>query len=118
MHTQFLVGPVRLDYGRRLQNPRKTCYTRKWRATYEEWLECLARCAARTAVSEEEGLSAATDALCERIGAKVRNISATGAQFPRAAVESLGRDLDALADRAQKEQSFVKRARRVSVAVA
>jgi len=55
---------------------------------------------------------------CERIGAKVRNISATGAQFPKAAVESLGRDLDALADRAQKEQSFVKRARRVSVAVA
>ena len=87
-------------------------------ATYEEWLECLARCAARTAVSEEEGLSAATDALCERIGAKVRNISATGAHFPKAAVESLGRDLDALADRAQKEQSFVKRARRVSVAAA
>ena len=80
--------------------------------------DAVARCAARTAVSEEEGLSAATDALCERIGAKVRNISATGAQFPRAAVESLGRDLDALADRAQKEQSFVKRARRVSVAVA
>ena len=76
------------------------------------------RCCAPVTVDVAVRLSAATDALCERIGAKVRNISATGAQFPKAAVESLGRDLDALADRAQKEQSFVKRARRVSVAVA